>query len=130
MLSHFYDVCVHIYHKFYVKFRVADNGSLLLSVAVICLIIQGIENMGSRMKNLRTFAGLFMLVHVDAALAARAGQSSNGLDKNEQHKTLRDACSPQFLPSGEPVQNPSCFMKPEEQPQYQGQRGAAPLKAQ
>jgi hypothetical protein len=91
--------------------------------------------MGARMKSFRTLgvaAALFMLAHVEPASAARAGQTSNGLDKNEQHKSLRDACSPQFLPSGEPVHNPSCFMKPEERPinQGQGHPGAAPPKAQ
>jgi len=85
------------------------------------------------MKNLRTVgllgvaAGLVMLAHVDAALAARAGQTSNGLDKNEQHKTLKDACSPQLLPSGERVHNPSCFMAPSpEEQQAQGQRRPPP----
>jgi hypothetical protein len=92
------------------------------------------------MKKLRTVgwlgvaAGLMMLAHVDAASAGRAGQTSNGLDKNGQHKFFKDACSPQTLPSGEPVHNPSCFMTPapEEQPaiQGQGQPGAAPPKAQ
>jgi hypothetical protein len=88
------------------------------------------------MKNLRTVgwlgvaAGLVMMIHVDAALAARAGQTSNGLDKNEQHKSLRDACSPQFLPSGEPVHNPSCWMKQEEQPDIQAQPDAAAPKQQ
>jgi hypothetical protein len=80
------------------------------------------------MKKLRTSgwlgvaAGLVMLVHVDAALAARAGQTSNGLDKDQQHISLKDACSPQSLPSGDRVHNPSCFMAPspkEQQAQVQ-----------
>ena len=92
------------------------------------------------MKNLRTVgwlgvaAGVFILAHIgDAAAAGRAGQTSNGLDKNQQHQTLRDACSAQTLPSGERVHNPSCWGGPEQdQPanQGQGQPGAAPPKAQ
>jgi hypothetical protein len=90
------------------------------------------------MKTLRTIgwlgvaAGLIMLAHVDPAFAGRAGQTSNGLDKNQQHQTLRDACSPQSLPSGERVHNPSCWGTPEEQPTNQGQGhpGAAPPKVQ
>jgi hypothetical protein len=92
---------------------------------------------GPGMKNLRTVGwlgvavGLVMLAHVDAASAGRAGQTPNGLDKDQQYQTLRDACSPRTLPSGERVHNPSCF-KPEEQPTNQGQGhpGAAPPKAQ
>jgi hypothetical protein len=93
------------------------------------------------MKNLRTVgwlgvaAGLFMLAHVDAASAGRAGQTSNGLDKNGQHQFFMDGCAPKKMQSGEKTVSPSCFMSParEEQPldyQGQGQPGAAQPKQQ